>query len=61
MQIANATSAALDKLRAAGAELVPFDSSLFQVLNKISWTGPPPLPGNLDGATSYEAPTTLAR
>ena len=53
------TEAALNKLRDAGAELVPFDSSLFDELSSSAWVGT--AEGGLDGASSYEAPTTLAR
>ena len=59
MQCTEAVNTALDKLRAAGVELVPFDSSQFDALAVSAWPGPPG--DGLDGASTFESLTTLAR
>ena len=59
LQCTEAVSAALGKLRAAGVELIPFDSSMFDSLAVIAWPGPPG--DGLDGASTFESTTTLAR
>ena len=58
-QITDAISSAVDKLRAAGAELIPFDSSSFDDLAAAAW--PAPSAPGLDGASSFESTVTLAR
>ena len=60
VQITDAIAEAADKLTAAGAILVPFNSSMFETLSTTAWPGPIPA-GSLDGATQYESTDTLAR
>lgn len=53
-QMANLTNMALDKLTAAGVELVPFNSSNLDEAASVAWGGGPE---SLD----YELPEALAR
>ncbi|KAL3136240.1 hypothetical protein ABBQ32_007252 [Trebouxia sp. C0010 RCD-2024] len=53
-QMANLTNMALDKLTAAGVELVPFDSSSLDQAIAVSWGGGPESIG-------YELPDALSR
>lgn len=59
LQTSGAIAAALDQLRSAGAELIPFDSSEFDRLAEAAW--PAPSSGGLDGASAFESTVTLAR
>ena len=58
LQISVAVNDAVEKLRAAGAELIPFDSTAFDDLSTAAYPGPS---SGLDGASDYESVVTLAR
>ena len=58
VQISMATNAAVEKLRAAGPELIPFDSTAFDTLAEAAWPGPST---GLDGASAYESVVTLGQ
>ena len=55
MQIADAVNNALDAFRAAGATLLPFDSSGLVNVGKLAWGGVQPK------SSAYETSDTTAR
>ena len=55
VQIANVTNAALDKLRAAGVVMVPFDSTGLINISATAWGG------QLPKSSAYETSDTTAR
>ena len=54
LQVVNVTNEALQALEAAGAKLIPFDSSLFTSLTSVAYDG---IPESL----AYEEPDAHAR
>lgn len=56
MQIANVTNMALEKLRAAGVVLVPFDSTGFTTVAADAWGGQ-----GISHGSRYETSDTTAR
>ena len=55
VQIANVTNAALDKLRAAGVVMVPFDSTGLINISATAWGG------QLPKSSAYETSDTTSR
>ena len=55
MQVANVTNAALDKLRAAGVVMVPFDSTGLVNISATAWGGQVPK------SSAYETSDTTSR